>query len=61
MRDEKQLHAANVEVIVIDDSEIKYATVHNLYPGDKDGKWWIYNFVTKRGLCKGKNSNISWT
>ena len=61
MRDENQLHAANVELIALDDAEIKYSTVQNWYPGDKDGKGGIYNFVTKRGLCKGKNSKISWT
>ena len=52
---------ANVELIALDDAEIKYSTVQNWYPGDKDGKGGIYNFVTKRGLCKGKNSKISWT
>jgi len=61
MRDENQLHAANVELIALDDAEIKYSTVQNWYPGDKAGKGGIYNFVTKRGLCKGKNSKISWT
>ncbi len=61
MRDENQLHAANVELIALDDAEIKYSTVQNWYPGDKDGNGGIYNFVTKRGLCKGKNSKISWT
>ena len=61
MRDENQLHAANVELIALDDAEIKYSTVQNWYPGDKDGKGGIYNFVTKRGLCKGANSKISWT
>ena len=61
MRDENQLHAANVELIALDDAEIKYSTVQNWYPGDKDGKGGIYNFVTKRGLCKGNNSKISWT
>ncbi len=61
MRDENQLHAANVELIALDDAEIKYSTVQNWYPGDEDGKGGIYNFVTKRGLCKGKNSKISWT
>ena len=60
MRDENQLHAANVELIALDDAEIKYSTVQNWYPGDKDGKGGIYNFVTK-GVCKGKNSKISWT
>ncbi len=61
MRDENQLHAAVVELIALDDAEIKYSTVQNWYPGDKDGKGGIYNFVTKRGLCKGRNSKISWT
>ena len=61
MRDENQLHAANVELIALDDAEIKYSTVQNWYPGDKNGKGGIYNFVTKRGLCAGKNSKISWT
>jgi Fe-S cluster assembly protein SufB len=61
MRDENQLHAANVELIALDDAEIKYSTVQNWYPGDEDGKGGIYNFVTKRGLCAGKNSKISWT
>jgi Fe-S cluster assembly protein SufB len=61
MRDENQLHAANVELIALDDAEIKYSTVQNWYPGDKDGVGGIYNFVTKRGLCKGRNSKISWT
>ncbi|WP_346317851.1 Fe-S cluster assembly protein SufB [Chitinophaga sp. YIM B06452] len=61
MRDENQLHAAVVELIALDDAEIKYSTVQNWYPGDKDGKGGIYNFVTKRGICKGKNSKISWT
>ena len=61
MRDENQLHAANVELVALDNAEIKYSTVQNWYPGDKDGKGGIYNFVTKRGLCKGKNSKISWT
>ena len=60
-RDENQLHAAVVELIVLDDAEIKYSTVQNWYPGDKDGKGGIYNFVTKRGDCRGKNSKISWT
>ena len=54
MRDENQLHAANVELIALDDAEIKYSTVQNWYPGDKDGKGGIYNFVTKRGACRGK-------
>ena len=61
MRDENQLHAANVELVALDDAEIKYSTVQNWYPGDKDGKGGIYNFVTKRGACRGKNSKISWT
>ncbi len=60
-RDENQLHAAVVELITLDDAEIKYSTVQNWYTGDKNGKGGIYNFVTKRGLCKGKNSKISWT
>ncbi|WP_417320860.1 Fe-S cluster assembly protein SufB [Emcibacter sp.] len=61
MRDENQLHAAVVELIALDDAEIKYSTVQNWYPGDKNGKGGIYNFVTKRGACRGKNSKISWT
>ncbi|HZG00565.1 MAG TPA: Fe-S cluster assembly protein SufB [Chitinophagales bacterium] len=61
MRDEHQLHAAVVELVAHADSEIKYSTVQNWYPGDKDGKGGIYNFVTKRGICEGKNSRISWT
>ncbi len=61
MRDENQLHAAVVELIALDEAEIKYSTVQNWYPGDKDGKGGIYNFVTKRGLCKGRRSKISWT
>src|SRR5204863_3061103 len=61
MRDENQLHAAVVELITLDHAEIKYSTVQNWYPGDKEGRGGIYNFVTKRGLCKGKNSKISWT
>src|SRR5881392_4188110 len=60
-RDENQLHAAVVELIALDKAEIKYSTVQNWYPGDANGKGGIYNFVTKRGLCKGKNSKISWT
>ena len=60
-RDENQLHAAVVELVALDDAEIKYSTVQNWYPGDKDGKGGIYNFVTKRGLCKGARSKISWT
>ncbi|MCB9033405.1 MAG: Fe-S cluster assembly protein SufB [Chitinophagales bacterium] len=61
MRDENQLHAAVVELIAHDNAEIKYSTVQNWYPGDKNGKGGIYNFVTKRGICKGNNSKISWT
>ena len=61
MRDENQLHAAVVELVALKDSEIKYSTVQNWYPGDKDGKGGIYNFVTKRGKCLGNNSKISWT
>jgi Fe-S cluster assembly protein SufB len=61
MRDEHQLHAAVVELVALDDAEIKYSTVQNWYPGDKDGKGGIYNFVTKRGACRGRNSKISWT
>ncbi|MEO9529074.1 MAG: Fe-S cluster assembly protein SufB, partial [Roseibium sp.] len=60
-RDENQLHAAVVELVALDDAEIKYSTVQNWFPGDKDGKGGIYNFVTKRGDCRGKNSKISWT
>ena len=60
-RDENQLHAAVVELIALDDAEIKYSTVQNWYPGDADGKGGIYNFVTKRGDCRGANSKISWT
>jgi Fe-S cluster assembly protein SufB len=61
MRDENQLHAAVVELIALDDAEIKYSTVQNWYPGDEHGKGGIYNFVTKRGACRGRNSKISWT
>src|SRR6201996_2295112 len=61
MRDENQLHAAVVELIAMEGAEIKYSTVQNWYPGDKDGKGGIYNFVTKRGKCVGRNSKISWT
>ena len=61
MRDENQLHAAVVELVTHDDAEIKYSTVQNWYPGDADGKGGIFNFVTKRGDCRGKNSKISWT
>ncbi len=60
-RDEAQLHAAVVELIALDDAEIKYSTVQNWYPGDENGKGGIYNFVTKRGACRGRNSKISWT
>jgi len=61
MRDENQLHAAVVELIAMDDAEIKYSTVQNWYPGDKQGRGGIYNFVTKRGACRGRRSKISWT
>ena len=61
MRDENQLHAAVVEIHAEKDAEVKYSTVQNWYPGDKDGKGGIYNFVTKRGICNGNNSKISWT
>ncbi|MEC7703190.1 MAG: Fe-S cluster assembly protein SufB [Pseudomonadota bacterium] len=61
MRDERQLHAAVVELIALEDAEIKYSTVQNWYPGDEDGKGGIYNFVTKRGICAGDRSKISWT
>ncbi len=61
IRDTNQLHAAVVELVVLDNAEIKYSTVQNWYPGDKEGKGGIYNFVTKRGACRGKNSKISWT
>jgi Fe-S cluster assembly protein SufB len=61
MRDENQLHAAVVELVALEDAEIRYATVQNWYPGDKDGKGGIYNFVTKRGACRGARSRISWT
>ena len=61
MRDENQLHAAIVEIIVMKNAEVKYSTVQNWYPGDKEGKGGIYNFVTKRGICKGENSKLSWT
>jgi Fe-S cluster assembly protein SufB len=60
-RDENQLHAAVVEIVALKDAEVKYSTVQNWYPGDKDGKGGIYNFVTKRGMCKGSHSKISWT
>ena len=61
MRDRNQLHAAVVELVALDDAEIRYATVQNWYPGDKEGRGGIYNFVTKRGKCQGVNSKISWT
>jgi Fe-S cluster assembly protein SufB len=61
MRDENQLHAAVVEIIALKDAEVKYSTVQNWYPGDREGRGGIYNFVTKRGICKGANSKISWT
>lgn len=61
MRDENQLHAAVVELVALENAEIKYSTVQNWYPGDKDGKGGIYNFVTKRGICLGNHSKISWT
>ena len=61
MRDENQLHAANVELIALENAEIKYSTVQNWYPGDSEGKGGIFNFVTKRGACRGNNSKISWT
>ena len=61
MRDENQLHAAVVEIFAAKDAEVKYSTVQNWYPGDKDGKGGIFNFVTKRGICSGENSKISWT
>jgi Fe-S cluster assembly protein SufB len=61
MRDENQLHAAIVEIVALENAEVKYSTVQNWYPGDKQGKGGIYNFVTKRGICKGDNSKISWT
>jgi len=61
MRDENQLHAAVVELVALDDAEIKYSTVQNWYPGDEEGRGGIYNFVTKRGACRGKNSKIAWT
>lgn len=61
MRDENQLHAAVVELVAMEDAEIRYATVQNWYPGDKNGKGGIYNFVTKRGACRGARSKISWT
>lgn len=61
MRDEHQLHAAVVEIVAMDDAEVKYSTVQNWYPGSKEGKGGVYNFVTKRGICKGHRSKISWT
>ena len=61
MRDENQLHAAVVELVALDEAKIKYSTVQNWYPGDADGKGGVYNFVTKRGACRGRNSKISWT
>ena len=61
MRDENQLHAAIVEIVAMENAEVKYSTVQNWYPGDKNGKGGIFNFVTKRGICKGDNSKISWT
>ena len=61
MRDENQLHAAIVEIVAMENAEVKYSTVQNWYPGDKNGKGGIYNFVTKRGICMGDNSKISWT
>jgi len=61
IRDNNQLHAAVVELIILENSEIKYSTVQNWYPGDKEGKGGIYNFVTKRAACRGKNSKVSWT
>ena len=61
MRDEHQLHAAVVELVALDDAEIKYSTVQNWYPGDEQGRGGVYNFVTKRGACRGRNSKISWT
>lgn len=61
MRDENQLHAAIVEIVVMKDAEVKYSTVQNWYPGDKNGKGGIFNFVTKRGICKGDNAKLSWT
>jgi Fe-S cluster assembly protein SufB len=61
MYDSNQLHAAVVELVALDNAEIKYSTVQNWYAGDENGKGGIYNFVTKRGLCQGVNSKISWT
>jgi Fe-S cluster assembly protein SufB len=61
MRDENQLHAAIVEIVALEDAKVKYSTIQNWYPGDAQGKGGVYNFVTKRGLCKGDRSHISWT
>ena len=61
IRDENQLHAAVVELVALDDAQIKYSTVQNWYPGDEEGRGGVYNFVTKRGACRGRNSKISWT
>jgi len=61
MRDENQLHAAIVEIVALENAEVKYSTVQNWYPGDRNGKGGVYNFVTKRGICRGDNSKISWT
>ena len=61
MRDENQLHAAVVEIVVMKDAEVKYSTVQNWYPGDREGRGGVYNFVTKRGICKGENARLSWT
>ena len=60
-RDENQLHAAIVEIVAMENAEVKYSTVQNWYPGDKNGVGGIFNFVTKRGICKGDNSKITWT
>ena len=60
-RDENQLHAAVMEIVVMKDAEVKYSTVQNWYPGDREGKGGIYNFVTKRGICRGENARLSWT
>jgi Fe-S cluster assembly protein SufB len=61
MRDENQLHAAVVELVALENAQIKYSTVQNWYPGDEQGRGGIYNFVTKRGVCRGRNAKISWT
>ena len=61
MRDENQLHAAVVEIVALENAEVKYSTVQNWYPGDRQGKGGVFNFVTKRGICRGDNSKISWT